>query len=346
MTKILVTGGAGYVGSVSAEAFLRAGHEVVVLDDLSTGHRGSRATGRVAPPGHVRRRRLRWPACSSPNGSRRSSIAPRARWSVSRSPTRRGTTATTSPAGSPCSRRRARRRSNAWSSRRRPRSTASPTSRPIPEDAPLRPINPVRRVEADVRRRPGLVRPGLRPAQRDAPLLQRRRRDRGARRRPRPRDPPHPERPAAPPKATRRITVFGDDYPTPDGTCIRDYIHVADLADAHLKAIDATAPGDPRTNDRSSATWGTAAASRSARSSPPPRPSSGARSRRPSGRAAPGDPPVLVARADRAAEVLDWRPARPSLEEIVGSAWAWRLDTPGRLPGLSRARKRPPTLPV
>ena len=45
------------------------------------------------------------------------------------------------------------------------------------------------------------------------------------------------------------ITVFGDDYPTPDGTCVRDYIHVADLADAHLRAIEATAPGDPRTTD-------------------------------------------------------------------------------------------------
>ena len=42
----------------------------------------------------------------------------------------------------------------------------------------------------------------------------------------------------------------------------------------------------------------------------------------------PGDPPVLVARAERAAEILDWRPTRPSLEEMVGSAWAWRLQHP------------------
>ena len=45
-----------------------------------------------------------------------------------------------------------------------------------------------------------------------------------------------------------KLTIFGDDYPTPDGTCIRDYIDVADLADAHLRAIEATAPGDPRTD--------------------------------------------------------------------------------------------------
>ncbi len=44
------------------------------------------------------------------------------------------------------------------------------------------------------------------------------------------------------------LTLFGDDYPTPDGTCIRDYIHVADLADAHLRALEATAPDDGRTD--------------------------------------------------------------------------------------------------
>ena len=45
------------------------------------------------------------------------------------------------------------------------------------------------------------------------------------------------------------MTIFGDDYPTPDGTCIRDYIDVADLADAHLRALEATAPGDARTDE-------------------------------------------------------------------------------------------------
>ena len=50
-------------------------------------------------------------------------------------------------------------------------------------------------------------------------------------------------------EARPTLTIFGDDYPTPDGTCIRDYIHVADLADAHLRALEATAPGDPRTDE-------------------------------------------------------------------------------------------------
>ena len=49
---------------------------------------------------------------------------------------------------------------------------------------------------------------------------------------------------------------------------------------------------------------------------------------RPDRSASSGDPPALVASADRAAELFDWRPARPSLEQIVGSAWAWRLSNP------------------
>jgi UDP-glucose 4-epimerase len=125
------------------------------------------------------------------------------------------------------------------------------------------------------------------------------------------------------------LTIFGADYPTPDGTCIRDYIHVADLADAHLRAIDATAPGDPRTDDALVCNLGNAGGfsirevltaaetvvGRPIRSAVGPR--------------REGDPPVLVARSDRAATVLGWRPARPSLEEMVRSAWAWRLSHPG-----------------
>ena len=59
-------------------------------------------------------------------------------------------------------------------------------------------------------------------------------------------------------------------------------------------------------------------------------------------RAAPGgDPPVLVARSTRAAEVLGWHAARPSLDEMIGSAWAWRRAHPGGYPGLIRRPERP-----
>jgi UDP-glucose 4-epimerase len=128
------------------------------------------------------------------------------------------------------------------------------------------------------------------------------------------------------------ITLFGDDYPTPDGTCIRDYIHVADLADAHLLALEATAPGDPRTDSALVCNLGIgggfsvrevvhAAAAVVGRPIPETM-----------GPRRPGDPPVLVAAADRARDVLGWSAARPGLEAMIGSAWQWRrrnLDAKG-----------------
>ncbi len=133
-------------------------------------------------------------------------------------------------------------------------------------------------------------------------------------------------------EGARELTVFGDDYPTPDGTCVRDYIHVADLADAHLRAIDATTPGDPRTDDFLVCNLGVGGGFSIRQVI--------AASERAVGREIPyavgprraGDPPVLVASAARATEVLGWRPAQPSLDEMVGSAWAWRQRHPGGYP--------------
>ena len=139
-------------------------------------------------------------------------------------------------------------------------------------------------------------------------------------------------------EGARELTVFGDDYPTPDGTCIRDYIHVADLADAHLRAIEATAPGDPRTDDFLVCNLGVgggfsireviAAAERAV------------------GREIPyavgprraGDPPVLVASAERAAEVLGWTPAQPVARRDGRLGLGVAPAPPGRLPGLTRTR--------
>jgi UDP-glucose 4-epimerase len=103
---------------------------------------------------------------------------------------------------------------------------------------------------------------------------------------------------------------------------------VADLAEAHLRALEATAPDDPRTTEPLVCNLGNgggfsvreviAAAERV----------TGRPIRYRVGPRRAGDPPVLVARADRAAEVLRWRPARPDLEDMVGSAWAWRQAHP------------------
>ena len=124
------------------------------------------------------------------------------------------------------------------------------------------------------------------------------------------------------------MTIFGDDYPTPDGTCIRDYIDVADLADAHLLALEATAPGDPRTDDALALNLGNGggfsvrqvlSAAEAVVGHPIPHRVGPRRA---------GDPPVLVAAAQRAAEVLGWRPAQPDIEAMVGSAWEWRRRHP------------------
>ncbi|MEO5885214.1 MAG: UDP-glucose 4-epimerase GalE, partial [Candidatus Limnocylindrales bacterium] len=134
-----------------------------------------------------------------------------------------------------------------------------------------------------------------------------------------------------------RLTLFGDDYPTPDGTCIRDYIHVADLAEAHRRAIEWTGDVDATTGDVDvGPAEGTlvcnlgigggfsnrevVAAAEAMVGHPIPFAIGPRRV---------GDPPVLVAAADKAGEVLGWRPRHASLEAMVGSAWDWRRRHPG-----------------
>ncbi|MBX3030005.1 MAG: UDP-glucose 4-epimerase GalE [Chloroflexi bacterium] len=117
------------------------------------------------------------------------------------------------------------------------------------------------------------------------------------------------------------VTLFGDDYPTPDGTPIRDYIHVLDLADAHLAALEWTARQPPGTAEACNLGSGGGFSVREVL----------AATERVTGRPVPhvigprraGDPPVLVAAIDRAHEVLGWTPARGTLDEMIGSAWAW-----------------------
>jgi UDP-glucose 4-epimerase len=128
------------------------------------------------------------------------------------------------------------------------------------------------------------------------------------------------------------VTVFGDDYPTPDGTCIRDYIHVADLADAHLLALEATAPDDERTASPLVCNLGSGGgfsvrevltAAESVVGRPVPHAIGSRRA---------GDPPILVAAARRAESVLGWEAKRSSLVEMIASAWEWRQGHPDGYP--------------
>jgi UDP-glucose 4-epimerase len=326
MTRILVTGGAGYVGSVSAEALTAAGHDVVVLDDLTTGHRaavppaatfheGTYTDGdavarllrseRIEAILHCAARSLVGESIVDPSKYYRDNVAGGVALLEAARASGVGRVVFSSTAAV----------------------YGVPDVTPIPEDAPLRPINPYgeskRTFESALAwygRAYGLRSVALRyfnvagATERIGEVHA-------------------PEThliPTVLAAAVGRLdlTLYGDDYPTPDGTCIRDYIHVADLADAHLRAIEATAPDDPRTTDALVCNLGNGggfsirevlAAAERVVGRPIPYTMGPRR---------PGDPPVLVARAERAAEILGWRPARPSLEEMVGSAWAWRVAHP------------------
>jgi UDP-glucose 4-epimerase len=123
---------------------------------------------------------------------------------------------------------------------------------------------------------------------------------------------------------TDHCKIFGTDYPTPDGTCIRDYIHVIDLAQAHLLAL---APGRQGCFNLGN---GGGYSVREVIDT----------CRRISGKPItvkeeprrPGDPPRLIADAGKAINELGWRPKFPKLEDIVGTAWAWHVRNPQGYP--------------
>jgi UDP-glucose-4-epimerase len=115
------------------------------------------------------------------------------------------------------------------------------------------------------------------------------------------------------------ISVFGDDYPTPDGTCVRDYIHVADLAEAHLLAVEAATAGEHLICNLGN---GNGFSVREVIRDRPPG-SRGTRSPRSSAPRRGGDPAVLVASAATARERLGWNPSRADLAGIVADAWAF-----------------------
>jgi UDP-glucose 4-epimerase len=326
MTRILVTGGAGYVGAVSVAALVQAGHAVMVLDDLTTGHaaavpagatlhRGSYTdeasvrsllvAGRIEAILHCAARSLVGESIRNPAIYYRDNVA--------------GGIALLEAA------RQTGVQRFVFSSTAAVYGT--PDETPIPEDAPLRPINPYGETKRTLEtaldwygRAYGLRSVTLRyfnvAGATDSIG-----------------EDHDPETHLIPNviKAAEggpSLTVFGDDYPTPDGTCIRDYIHVSDLADAHLLALEATAPADARTDRALVCNLGNGdgysvreVLDATARLSGHDVPHT-------IGPRREGDPPVLVASSGRASEVLRWRPTRPSLDEIIGSALEWRRRNP------------------
>ncbi|AOY78003.1 UDP-glucose 4-epimerase GalE [Clostridium formicaceticum] len=126
-----------------------------------------------------------------------------------------------------------------------------------------------------------------------------------------------------------KIMIYGEDYPTKDGSCIRDYIHVVDLSEAHLLAVDKLR------KDNTSAIYnlGNGAgfsvkevieAARRVTGHPIPAEVAGRRA---------GDPVILIASSEKIIKELGWKPKHASLEEIIGSAWKWHQGYPNGYSG-------------
>jgi UDP-glucose 4-epimerase len=119
-----------------------------------------------------------------------------------------------------------------------------------------------------------------------------------------------------------KVTIFGDDYPTRDGTCVRDYIHVTDLAQAHILALRALDQGSRVYNLGNGQGFTVHEVIETAREiTGHPIPAE-------IGPRRPGDPAVLIASSDRIRRELGWKPRFPDLRDIIESAWKWHQAHP------------------
>jgi UDP-glucose 4-epimerase len=119
------------------------------------------------------------------------------------------------------------------------------------------------------------------------------------------------------------VDVFGTDYPTPDGTCVRDYIHVLDIADSHVRALEGiTKVSGEAFNVGNSRGFSILEVIDAAERV------TGRKIPRKLGPRRPGDPAVLVASKEKLKRALGWEASHSSLEEIIGSAWKWKQKYP------------------
>jgi UDP-glucose 4-epimerase len=322
--RVLVTGGAGYIGSISVEHLLAAGHSVTVLDSMVTGHRAALPDAASLVEGSVLDRDVLERALREDGIEVVLHCAARALVGESvadpalyyRENVVGGISLLDAMHAAGVSR-------IVFSSTAA--TYGAPASVPIDESQPARPINPYGETKLAFERAlhwyGGAY--GLRSFALRYFNVAGATEERGEDHSPETHLIPNLLRAVAGGPA---LTVFGDDYPTPDGTCIRDYIHVSDLAEAHAAALELTAsqkPGLEVCNLGSSSGFSVAqviASAEQVTGRPVPHEIGPRR---------PGDPPVLVASNERARELLGWTPRRGSLEEMIGSAWAWRQRRPG-----------------
>jgi UDP-glucose 4-epimerase len=311
--KYLVTGGAGYVGSVVAQHLIEAGHEVTVLDNLSTGFREGVPAGAKFVEGDIRDA-AKWLdssfdavlhfAAFSQVGE--SVVKPEKYWDNN--------------VGGSMALLAAMR--DAGVRRLVFSSTAAtygePVSSPITETDPTAPTSPygasklaVDHMITGEATAHGLAAVSLRYFNVAGAYG-----EQGERH-----DPESHLIPLVLQVAQGKreaISVYGDDYPTPDGTCVRDYIHVADLAQAHLLAVEAATPGEHLIcnlgNGNGFSVREVIETVRQVTGHPIPEVMAPRRG---------GDPAVLVASAATARERLGWNPSRADLAGIVADAWAF-----------------------
>ncbi|MGY0458918.1 UDP-glucose 4-epimerase GalE [Kitasatospora sp. cg17-2] len=321
MSKYLVTGGAGYVGSVVAAHLLEAGHQVTVLDDLSTGFRegvpagAEFVEGRIQEAGRVLDGSFDGVlhfAASSQVGE--SVVDPEKYWR-------------NNVAGSlelVSAMRAAGVRKLVFSSTAA--TYGEPESVPIAETARTAPTSTYGATKLAVDHlitseavAHGLAAVSLRYFNVAGAYGSSSGTTLGERH-----DPESHLIPLVFQAALgqrEHIAVYGDDYPTPDGTCIRDYIHVADLADAHLLALDAAKPGEHLIcnlgNGSGFSVHEVIESVKRVTGREIPVVVSGRRA---------GDPAVLVASAERAHQALGWTPHRSDLDNIVADAWKFTLE--------------------
>ncbi|MEO7194456.1 MAG: UDP-glucose 4-epimerase GalE [Pseudonocardiaceae bacterium] len=313
--RLLVTGGAGYIGSVCAARLVEAGHDVVVLDDLSTGHRdavpaGCRfVEGAVQDVGAVLAEGFDGVLHFAARSLVAESMAQPQRYWLGNVVATVGLLEAMREHGTP---------------RLVFSSTAAtygePASVPITEDAATWPTNPygatklaIDHAIASYASAHGMAAVSLRYFNVAGAYGRY-----GER---------HTVETHLIPLILRvalgqqdQIMVFGEDWPTPDGTCIRDYIHVVDLADAHERALEQAVPGEHRIYNLGNGTGFSVRqvleTCRTVTGRPIPARSAPRR---------PGDPAVLIASSDRAHRELGWKPERADLAVIVADAWRFAL---------------------
>ena len=321
--KVLVTGGAGYIGSHAVRLLERAGHDVWVYDNLSLGHQAAVPKGRLIEGPLMDRSRL----VESLSSKRIEAVMHFAAFaSVNESvtdPAKYYQNNVVASLNLLEAMREVDVKKIVFSS-----TTATygvPERVPITEEEPQKPINPygfaklvIERALADYAQAYGFTYAALRyfnaaGASAEGNLGE-------------DHDPETHLIPIILQVALgqrQQITIYGDDYPTPDGTCIRDYIHVDDLGAAHVLALAHLKPGEGLQLNLGT---GRGASVREVIEA----------CRRVTGHAIPtvlgprraGDPPELVADSRKAQRVLNWRPQYMDVESIVRTAWQWHSSHP------------------